>query len=127
MSFLIPVSTGELVDKITILEIKTERMICTIKKMNVAAELKQLRIILEKINTIPIEKEMKELKEVNEKLWDIENAKRKHETLQLFDDNFIRLARDVYIYNDKRATIKHKINDITNSVIVEEKEHITAL
>ena len=99
MLIKIPVSTGELADKITILEIKKIK-------------------IKDKLKLTDIKKEHKYLK-----LWDIEDAKRKAERNKNFGKSFISLARKVYIFNDKRAQIKSNINKITNSEIVEVKSY----
>lgn len=121
----VPVSVGELIDKITILEIKSIKIKNTIKNAEVKKELKHLKKIL-KINKIRINKfktDYLKLKKINERLWNIENKKRRAEAKKIFDDNFIRLARNVYLFNDKRAQYKLNINMITNSEIIEVKSH----
>ena len=117
---LAPISLGELIDKITILEIKKEHMTGE-KLTNVDKELKSLKFILKekkldiKINFII------ELKNINNRLWEIEDKIRIKENLQEFDQEFINLARSVYKENDERASIKKAINSTFNSEFVEEK------
>ena len=121
----IPVSVGELIDKITILEIKSKKIKNSNKNVQVKKELKFLKKIIRvnKINIIKFKSDYIKLKKINEKLWNIENKKRKAETKKIFDNNFIRLARNVYLFNDKRAQYKLNINKITNSEIIEVKSH----
>jgi len=119
------VSTGELIDKMTILEIKSERIGEPDKLVNVRAELKALQQA--KQDQLPASSELAsltgELKAVNETLWDIENDVRKHEHGGTFNDRFVELSRAVYHNNDKRSAIKRRINEITGSQIVEEKSY----
>ena len=119
---LAPVSLGELIDKITILEIKQIHM-TGIKLKNVDKELKLLRKILQDEN-LEIDIDLiNNLKEVNKKLWEIEDNIRIKESNQEFDKKFIELARSVYKENDKRASIKKEINQKYNSELVEEKSY----
>ena len=121
-SILTPVSLGELIDKITILEIK---QICMtgIKLKNVNKELKLLKKILQDKN-LEIDIDLiNNLKEVNNNLWEIEDNIRIKESNQEFDKEFIQLARSVYKENDKRASIKKAINQKYNSELVEEKSY----
>ena len=120
-----PVSVGELIDKITILEIKSTKIKDSIKNAQVKKELKFLKKILRfnKININKFKNEYIKLKKINERLWNIENKKRRAEAKNIFDDNFIKLARNVYIFNDKRAQYKLNINTITNSEIIEVKSY----
>ena len=122
MQVVVPISIGELVDKITILEIKQDRTQDPVKLNNINFELHSLRHIADKL-LLPVDIDIlkQQLYNVNLELWAIEDSKRKHEQLQLFDDSFIQLARLVYIKNDLRASIKRQINLLTNSSIVEEK------
>ena len=121
-SILAPVSLGELIDKITILEIKQIHM-TGIKLKNVDKELKLLRKILQDEN-LEIDIDLiNNLKEVNNKLWKIEDNIRIKENNQKFDKEFIQLARSVYKENDKRASIKKEINQKYNSELVEEKSY----
>ena len=117
-----PISFGELVDKITILEIKKIKL-KEDKLKNIIYELKFLKKILNsydfKIDRIFFRK----LKKVNQKLWDIEDSIRIKEMEKAFDDDFVQLARSVYLENDKRYLIKKEINDKYKSGIVEEKDY----
>ena len=125
MLIKIPVSVGELADKITILEIKKQKIVDKFKLINIRNEHKYLKDILSKkiiINSL-VKKEISLLKSINLKLWDIENGKRKAEKDKKFNKKFINLARNVYIYNDRRARIKFNINKLTNSKIIEEKSY----
>ena len=125
MLIKIPVSTGELVDKITILEIKKIKIKDKNKLNEIKKEHKYLKEIL--IKKIKLDKKIKHeissLKKINLFLWNIEDSKRSAEQKKEFGKKFIALARNVYIYNDKRALIKLKINQITKSSIVEVKSH----
>ena len=125
MLIKIPVSVGELVDKITILEIKKIKVEDKLKLIDIKKEHKYLKSILVKhVNLDPyIKGEIAALKKINLKLWNIEDGKRKAERNKKFGKTFILLARNVYIYNDKRAMIKLNINKITNSEIVEVKSY----
>ncbi len=122
---LAEISAGELIDKITILEIKREKISDQTKIVEVNKELKSLKNTFEKeiSDTSNIEGLIKELKKINLELWDIEEGKRKAEKNNNFDDNFIQLSRNVYKRNDKRAKIKLKINEILGSNIKEVKSH----
>ena len=121
-SILAPVSLGELIDKITILEIKQIHM-TGIKLKNVEKELILLKSIFRDQN-IEINIDLiNNLKEVNNNLWEIEDNIRIKERNQKFDKEFIKLARTVYKENDKRASIKKEINQKYNSELVEEKSY----
>jgi hypothetical protein len=119
-----PISIGELIDKITILTIKVAKINDPLKIENVIKELIQLRAIADKLEA-PIELNVyyTQLLMVNQDLWDIEDKKRDHEKRQLFNDEFIQLARNVYIKNDIRAKIKRDINVLLGSSIIEEKSY----
>tara|TARA_B100001287_G_scaffold4219_2_gene3168 strand:- start:7471 stop:7851 length:381 start_codon:yes stop_codon:yes gene_type:complete len=122
MKIEVEVSVGELYDKISILRIKKDRIKDLDKLFNINKELIYLENKM--LNNDPaIEKLADELFQINSKLWDIENSKRRCESENNFGYDFIQLARDVYIYNDKRAEIKKKINILTYSDVVEEKEY----
>jgi len=125
MLIKIPVSTGELVDKITILEIKKIKVDDKLKLADIEKEHKYLKdILVKKIKLDPyLKSKIAALKKINLKLWDIEDGKRKAERNKKFGKSFILLARNVYIYNDKRAQIKLIINKLTNSKIVEVKSY----
>ena len=121
-NIFVPVSIGELIDKITILEIKKKYMIGE-KLKNVNNELKSLKIILDK-EKLEIDQNLYlNLKLINSSLWDVEDKIRMKESLKEFDDDFIELARSVYKINDQRSLIKRNINMKYNSVIVEEKSY----
>jgi len=119
---VVPVSWGELLDKITILQIKQERLEDAGKRANVAAELAALTAIagpqLDEAAAL-----VAELKQVNEALWEIEDRIRDKERDGVFDDGFIALARAVYVTNDRRAALKGAINRRLNSALVEEKSY----
>ena len=121
----VPVSIGELFDKISILDIKTKKIKNKDDLKLIKYELSKLRKIVKSkgLTSINIKNKYQSLKSINEKLWNIENKKRKCEKLKKFDKNFINLARKVYIYNDKRARLKKDINDLSGSSIVEIKSH----
>ena len=121
-SIIAPISLGELIDKITILEIKQMHM-TGIKLKNINKELKLLSNILESKNLEIDITLIKNLKEVNSNLWKIEDNIRIKESNQKFDKEFIQLARSVYKENDKRASIKKEINQKYNSELVEEKSY----
>lgn len=110
MNIKIPVSVGELLDKITILEIKSSFT----NNHYVMNELKELNLIKKTLTHCTLEHEI-ELKKVNVELWKIEDKLRELEKEQRFDNEFIELARKVYITNDRRASIKRKINEFYNS------------
>lgn len=122
---LVPVSFGELLDKIAILQIKSERMTDPDKLANVRAELSALEQIwmAHSAAVADIGKLRAELKAVNERLWAIEDAIRIKEKAQAFDGEFVELARSVYFENDERARIKREINTALGSAYVEEKSY----
>ena len=115
-----PISIGELVDKITILEIKKNKLQNS-KLKNVLKELSFLRKLMEKHQIEITDDLYTQLKEINLKLWNIEDQIRIKEKNKEFDNTFIELARSVYFKNDKRAEIKKSINQLSNSEITEEK------
>ena len=115
-----PISFGELVDKITILKIKLEKTHDDSKLKNITQELNEL-VVLFSTDSILVKNLSIELQAINEIIWNIEDQIRIKERVQLFDQEFIELARSVYIYNDRRAAIKKHINELTKSFIVEEK------
>ncbi len=121
-TILAPISIGELIDKITILEIKQIYM-TGIKLKNINKEVKLLKNILQDKNLEINIDLIKNLKKINENLWEIEDNIRIKESNQEFDEEFIKLARSVYIENDKRASIKKEINEKYNSELVEEKSY----
>lgn len=122
---LVPLSPGELLDKITILRIKSERMHDAAKLRNVRHELELLeRTWHEAVDrAVDLKREEAELMRVNAALWDIEDHIRDKELAQSFDAGFIELARAVYVTNDERAAIKKRINEKLGSALVEEKSY----
>jgi len=122
---LAEISAGELIDKITILEIKKEKISNKEKLVEVNKELSSLNETLKK--SINDESKIidfkKDLKKVNLRLWDIEDGKRSAEKNNKFDEKFIELARSVYKFNDKRAKIKLEINNALGSNIKEVKSY----
>jgi hypothetical protein len=121
----VPVSFGELIDKITILEIKAARMHDAAKLANVRTELDLLNATWAQnpASHVDIRDERARLKTVNETLWDIEDRIRVKEKAQAFDAEFIELARSVYFRNDERAAFKREINLKLGSQLVEEKSY----
>ena len=122
---LVPISPGELIDKITILEIKSQRMTDAAKLHNVRTELTLLSETWKAspFSTTDINVEWAGLRDVNAKLWDIEDRIRDKERDGLFDAEFVELARAVYFTNDERAAIKKQINAKLGSALVEEKSY----
>ncbi len=127
MMISIPVSAGELIDKITILQVKLRRMSDPAKLANVARELAALEAVrVEALGGVSgIDALAAELRQVNDRLWDIEDGKRACEARQEFGPDFVELARLVYRLNDHRADLKRQINLATGSEIIEEKSHPT--
>jgi hypothetical protein len=122
---LVPVSFGELLDKIAILQIKSERMTDPAKLANVRKELEALERtwMAHPAAGGDIVRLRAELKSINERLWEIEDDIRNEERAQRFGEEFIRLARAVYFENDERARIKREINQALGSAYVEEKSY----
>jgi hypothetical protein len=121
---LVPISVGELMDKITILEIKSERIKSPSQLKNIAHELEALRAVqLHEIERAVLDKISAELKRVNAQLWDVEDAIRDCEARSDFGEPFIALARAVYRLNDERSRLKKAINLASGSRIVEEKSY----
>jgi len=122
---LVPVSPGELLDKITILRIKSARMSDPAKLANVRVELDALELTWRGSGAAAAASKDDEtaLQQVNEALWEIEDLIRGKEFAQQFDARFIELARSVYTTNDQRAEIKKRINNALGSRIVEEKSY----
>lgn len=117
----IEVSIGEIIDKLTILFLKREKISDTDKLKNIKKEFDYLTGIIEKLNIKS--EDIQELLDINNLLWDIEDKIRDKERNNVFDDEFIQLARSVYITNDLRADIKKKINLKYFSEFVEEKSY----
>lgn len=122
---LIPISWGELFDKITILQIKLENLQNQNALKNVKIEYAQLSKIynISFIDDVSAKKLMNNLKQINNKLWDIEDKIREKERNKAFDEEFIELARSVYITNDERSRIKRNINETFGSKLIEEKSY----
>jgi hypothetical protein len=122
---LVPISPGELIDKITILEIKSARIADEQKLHNVRTELSLLNDTWKAspFSSTDISEEWAGLREVNARLWDIEDDIRDKERARAFDERFIELARAVYVTNDERAAIKRRINTRLGSALVEEKSY----
>ena len=122
----IEVSNGEILDKITILVIKSKKITDLTKLKNINNELDELKSFLDVVgyeSNSTVNSLVKELESVNEKLWNVEDKLRDKERSKQFDDEFIKLARDVYFTNDERAKIKKHLNEVTNSKLVEEKSY----
>lgn len=122
---LVPLSPGELLDKITILRIKAARILDAGKLANVRLELELLERTWHgsRFAAADIGRDERALQQVNERLWDIEDRIREKEARQTFDREFIELARAVYHANDERAAIKKRINQALGSRLVEEKSY----
>ena len=123
----VPVSWGELLDKIAILEIKQRRIAEPGARANVARELAALSAIAAGVSTRSITPLLVELRRVNELLWDIEDAVRREDAHGRFGAEFVRLARQVYRRNDERAAIKRAINERLWSELIEEKSYAAGL
>ena len=121
----VPVSWGELIDKITILEIKEQRLSSPQAIANVRKELAALSRAVAELKPAPaaLNALKQQLKAINEKLWEVEDAIRAKEAAKTFDARFIDLARAVYVHNDERAGIKREINELLKSGLVEEKQY----
>ncbi|MDB2371543.1 DUF6165 family protein [Alphaproteobacteria bacterium] len=126
MKILAEISVGELFDKITILNIKTQKIHDSEKLLNIEKELNFLNHQTSNINVKDQEslnRNIEKLQLINEELWDIENYKRECEANKDFGEKFIQLSRDVHFKNDIRAQIKKEINLLTDSTVIEEKEY----
>ncbi len=121
---VVPVSWGELLDKLTILEIKRERISAPAALLNVAAEHDAVRsAAAPALATAQIGADMDELRDVNRRLWDIEDAIRAEDAAGRFGEAFVELARAVYGTNDRRAAVKRRLNQRLGSALVEEKSY----
>ncbi len=125
MSLPVPTSPGDFLDKLTILEIKAERIRDAAKLANVKRELETLRATwaASPLAGRDVSRPTAELREVNAKLWDIEDRIREKEAARLFDAEFVELARSVYRTNDRRAAIKRELNVLLGSDLIEEKSY----
>ncbi len=122
---MVPVSPGELIDKITILEIKAARFRDAGKRRNVARDLARLAAVRDAslAASAALAPLAAELKAVNEHLWEVEDALRQHEARGDFGAAFVTLARAVYQNNDRRGALKRRIDALLGAAIVEEKEY----
>ena len=125
MSIKIDVSVGEIMDKLTILEIKSEKIQDEAKLANVCKERDSLLPAIDQpaYQTDEVRQLVAKLKDINLKLWEIEDEIRLKEADKSFDEQFIELARSVYFTNDQRAEVKKQINLVTGSALVEEKSY----
>jgi hypothetical protein len=125
---MVPCGIGELIDKITILEIKADHLTDPQQLDNVRYELALLRVMKIENGLVgrALDRLEAELKATNEQLWDIEEALRRHEAKEDFGAGFVALARQVYHTNDRRAAFKKAINILFNSSIIEEKSYAPA-
>lgn len=125
MALQVPVSWGELLDKITILEIKQARIADPAKQINIGRELEALRQVCRAHGdlTPAVRPLVDELRQINSELWDIEDEIRDCERRQDFGSRFVALARAVYITNDRRSVVKRRLNDQLGSELVEEKSY----
>jgi predicted RNase H-like nuclease (RuvC/YqgF family) len=124
--YKIPVSNGELIDKITILSIKLKKIKDVNKLDNINNELTELNPFLSELKSEykdELNNLITELEDINLELWEVEDKIREKERKKMFDDEFISLARKVYYKNDTRSIIKLKINKLTNSYLIEEKSY----
>ena len=123
----VPISVGELFDKITILEIKEARIADAVKQENVTKELAVLSAIAGESLQLSDEglRIVDELRRVNGQLWDVEDKIRDCERHKDFGNHFVELARSVYRHNDERALLKKQLNEMTGSDLVEEKSYTT--
>tara|TARA_Y100001958_G_scaffold43563_1_gene28946 strand:+ start:72 stop:458 length:387 start_codon:yes stop_codon:yes gene_type:complete len=125
MKISVPISVGELFDKISILEIKKIKIKDKTKLQDIKFELNLLKQILtrKRLNKKNNKEQYTKLFNINKRLWNIEDKKRSYEKSKKFDKAFIELARKVYLLNDRRAKIKNKINHISGSMIREVKSY----
>lgn len=122
---MLPVAWGEVFDKLTILQIKSEKLSDAAKLSNVERERLEIERVVSDLAPFSedLAKLIGQLKSINSELWDIEDGKRECERNKCFDDSFIQLARQVYMKNDRRAAIKKDINLLLGSALVEEKSY----
>lgn len=125
MELLIPVSPGELLDKLTILEIKLDRIGDADKLANVRREHELLSRVWREagLGDEAVDRLRHQLRRLNESLWEIEDAIREEEREKRFGDRFVKLARSVYLRNDERAALKRRINERLGSEVIEEKSY----
>lgn len=119
-----PISVGELIDKITILELKCARIADLRKAAQAIKELSELEQVLKKVGSPPLlVSHLQELREVNARLWEMEDKIRQHDERQDFGQEFVAVARGIHQENDRRYAIKRKINELMGSTIVEVKSY----
>lgn len=118
-----PISVGELVDKITILQLKMQNITDESKLVNVKNELDELQKVLLTLEIIDITSQIESLYDTNSRLWEVEDKLRILELKKTFNQQFIELARSVYYLNDQRAAIKKQINVAVGSSLIEEKSY----
>ncbi|MCB9059907.1 MAG: hypothetical protein H6622_00105 [Halobacteriovoraceae bacterium] len=123
MKAICEISIGELLDKYSILDIKREKITDPIKLQKINKEWESLRLRIEELALKNVESSIQTLREINLNLWNIEDEIRSKEALNDFDEEFIRLARSVYITNDKRFELKNRINQTFSSKIQEVKSY----
>jgi len=120
----VEISNGDLLDKFSILQIKLTKITDEIKLVNVRNEYKVLKPLCDQLlQDTEVKQQFLRLLDVNDSLWQIEDALREKERKAEFDTNFVLLARNVYFTNDRRAEIKREINLLTKSTLVEEKSY----
>lgn len=121
----LPVAWGEVFDKLTILQIKADKLQDAAKLAHVNQERQAIEAVVGDMTRFPVGLPalVRALKDINAQLWDVEDAKRDCERRQCFDDRFVQLARQVYFGNDQRAAIKRQINTLLGSALVEEKSY----
>lgn len=122
---LLPVAWGEVFDKLSILEIKADKLSDPARLANVLRERAAIAQVVGEARRFPaaLDELLRALKAVNLQLWEVEDGKRDCERRQCFDASFVALARQVYFGNDERAAIKRRINQLLGSAIVEEKSY----
>ena len=125
VNLTVPISPGEFLDKLTILEIKAERITDPAKLENVRRELEALHVVWQAspLSSRDVRAQVDQLREVNAALWDIEDRIREKEAAKTFDAAFVELARSVYRTNDRRAAIKKELNLMLGSELIEEKSY----
>ena len=119
----VPISVGELIDKVTILRIKSRRIKDPGKLVNIRSELEAMLTVCAEHKIDHKSDLAKELEEVNESLWDVEDKIRDKERAKIFDEEFVRLARAVYVQNDSRFAVKSRLNEAHGSLYREEKSY----
>lgn len=124
-NILVPISPGEILDKITILQLKSEKIVDERKLQNVLIEMKILQETWQNSLFVSqdLDAQIKNLYQINSVIWDLEDLLRNKEKEKRFDEEFVDAARSIYVSNDKRARIKKEINEFLGSNIIEEKSY----